>query len=94
MTGKEPATGTLTATAPTATTEAVSNVMPTSATLHGMVNPQGAATSVTFTYGTDPALVAGTAAVVLSLLLAAWGLSVLFDRHVERGGGKRPPEPA
>lgn len=29
-------------------------------------------------------LAAGTAGVVLSLLLAAWGLAVLFDRHVER----------
>ena len=37
-----------------ATTQAASNVTSTAATLSGSVNPEGAATSVSFIYGTDP----------------------------------------
>ncbi len=43
-----------------ATTQAASNVTSTAATLSGSVNPEGAATSVSFIYGTDPTLTTGT----------------------------------
>ena len=48
------------AAAPLATTQAASNVTATTAALNGSVNPEGAATSVSFIYGTDPTLTTGT----------------------------------
>ncbi len=50
------------ATAPAATTLAATAIMSTGtgATLNGNVNPEGAATSVTFVYGTDSTLSTGT----------------------------------
>jgi hypothetical protein len=45
---------------PNATTEAATGVTNTAATLSASVNPQGSATTVSFVYGTDPALKTGT----------------------------------
>ena len=50
----------ITANAPTATTQAASSVAITTATLNGDFTAGGGSTSVTFTYGTDSALAAGT----------------------------------
>jgi hypothetical protein len=51
---------TLLANSPIVTTQAATGVTATGATLHASVNPEGIATTVTFVYGTDPTLTAGT----------------------------------
>ncbi len=45
---------------PAATTNAASSVTASGATLNASVNPEGAVTSVTFVYGTNPSLSSGT----------------------------------
>ena len=46
--------------APVVVTQAASAITDTTATLNSTVNPEGASTSATFTYGTDPTLMSGT----------------------------------